>query len=218
MRPCDVLDLKYWTLMRDTGKRENPDNGYPGTLELPGRFYVRDDGGVAFTASANGVTSKGSKFPRMELHQMRDVYGHRAEWHSVGMHALTASLALDASGLKKRKRLNGIQIHDGRDEVCQVMLHEERGLVLAYDDGHKFVKIDPDYKSGTRCTVRLRSANNSIAVYYNGQKVGSMKARGTTWSWKLGCYLQSNTADYDEPEDATGTVVVWSCVLTGGAA
>jgi hypothetical protein len=217
MRPCDILDLEYWTLMRDTGPAEHPDNGYPGCSSWPDKFYARLDHAVAFTARVDGTTSKGSEFPRVELHQMKDKHGNRAEWNSRDRHCLTATLSLDTRKLVKRKRLVGTQIHSGGDDVCQVMLHETRGLILMFADGKRFLPIDGDYKDGTKFALRLCSESDTITVYYNWRKVGTIKAHGTTWSWKIGCYLQSNVKDYHEPPGASGTVVVWSCVLTGGS-
>ena len=215
-KPSEVLDLRFWTLMRDTGQQEDPDNGYPLDLVVPGKFYVTGDKGVAFTARAGGVSSSGSHFCRYELRQMVDAKGTKAAWNSKDRHRLDCVLSIDARNLKKRKRINGMQIHSGKDDVCQIMLHETRGLGFIHNDGKSWVDLEPKYVDGTPFKCSVEVANNRIVVYYNDSKKADVPKTGTTWFWKMGCYLQTDVPKYGEDPNATGTVIIYSYALTGG--
>ena len=210
--PSDILDLRTWTVMLPTGTQGRPDNGYMIDKDVAGVFYVRD-GAVMFRANAGGVHSPNSKFARCEAREMTDSRWTKAAWPSTGPRSLEVDLAIDASGLVARKRINGVQIHDGADDVCQVMRHESRGLGLAHDDGRSWEPIDPGYVDGTRFTCKVTVAGDRIRVFYNGRQVVDIPKKGTGWYWKMGCYLQTDVPTYHEAPDATGEVVIWRYTL-----
>jgi hypothetical protein len=212
-RPNEVLDLRFWTLMRDTGSQGDPDNGYPLDAVVENKFFVREDGGVVFRARAGGVHSQGSKFCRYELRQMDDAAWKKSAWNSSGKRSLECVIALNTDNLVKRKRLNGMQIHGGSDDICQIMLHETWGLGFMHNDGKSWVSIDPAYESGTKCTVKIEAGYDRIVVWYNGVKKVDVPKKGTTWFWKMGCYLQTDVPTYKEDPSATGEVVIWSYTL-----
>jgi poly(beta-D-mannuronate) lyase len=212
--PSDVLDLHHWTIMLPTGAQGDPDNRYVIGETIPDTLFVRD-GGVVFRAPANGFHSPNSKYARCEAREMRDADWTKAAWSSKGPRSLECDLAIDARGLTGRRRINGMQIHDGGDDVCQVMRHETKGLVFAHNDGKSFEPIDPLYVDGTRFTCKITVQDNRIKVDYNGRRVVDVPKTGSGWYWKFGCYNQSGGAsEHKEPADAFGEVVVYRYELT----
>lgn len=210
--PADVLDLRHWTIMlpRLRPGSDKPENTYGGRWgELPGELFVRADRGVVFRAPANGGHSPGSKFPRTECREMADEQWTKAAWSSSEPHSLECEMAIDASGLVKRKRICGMQIHDAKSDVCQVQRHETKGLVFVHNDGDSLEVIDPDYVDGTRFTCKITATGGRLLVDYNGARKVDVAAAGEQWYWKYGCYLQSNVEHYGEPVGAFGEVVVW---------
>lgn len=213
--PSDILDLRNWTIMLPTGGQGDPDNDYLIGETIPNVFFVRD-GAVVFRTPADGVHSPNSKYARTEARQMEDGDWTKSAWPSSGDHSLECVLSIDASNLEGRKRINGMQIHDGGDDVCQLMRHESEGLGLMHDDGESFEVIDPDYVDGTKFKCKIQAVNDTIQVFYNGQHVVDIEKSGSGWYWKFGCYLQTGGAsEYEEPDGAYGEVTVWSYTMTG---
>lgn len=214
--PSDVLDLRHWTVMLPVGKQGDPDNDYMIGKSIPNVFFVRD-GGVVFRTPAGGVHSPNSKYARTELRQMADDDWTKAAFDSSGDHSLEAELSLDASGFSKRKRLNGLQIHNGGDDVCQIMRHETDGLGFMHKDGDEFIPIDPDYVDATRFKCKIEAKNDRIKVWYNDKLAVNVEKSGSGWYWKAGCYNQTDVPNYGEAPDACGEVVIYRLVTTGGA-
>lgn len=220
-RPDEVLDLRLWTVMlprlKDDG--DTPMNDYASKWgnSYPDWFFVRDVDGtpaVVFRTPADGDHSKNSKYARTECREMVDTDWGEASWSSKGPRSLTCDLAIDASGLSRRKRINGMQIHDGGDDVCQIMRHEEWGLGLMHSDGKSWESIDPDYRDGERFTCTLAAKDDRITVDYNGRRVVDIPKKGSSWYYKFGCYLQSGgSSEFEEPAGASGEVVVFSYEL-----
>jgi hypothetical protein len=220
-RPDEVLDLRLWTVMLPEMKPDGdtPRNDYAKKwgADYPTWFFVRN-GAVVFRTPANGDHSKNSNYARTEAREMVDTDWTEAAWSSKGPRSLTCDMAIDASGLTRRKRINGMQIHDGGDDVCQVMRHETNGLGLMHSDGKKWEPIDPGYKDGQRFTCTLSVEGDRIRVDYNGRRVVDIAKKGSSWYFKWGCYLQSGGAsEFEEPAGAYGEVVVWDYAVTGGA-
>lgn len=215
--PSDILDLDLWTIMLPTGSEGDPDNDYAidwGTI--PNVFFVRD-GGVVFRTPADGFHSPNSKYARTEARQMLDADWEKAAWPSSGDHSLECVLSIDATHLVGRERINAMQIHDGGDDVCQLMLHEEWGLGLMHDDGDTWESIDPDYVDGTKFKCKIHAIGDTIQVFYNGQHVVDIDKAGSGWYWKMGCYLQTGGAsEFVEPDGAYGEVTIYSYTMTGG--
>jgi hypothetical protein len=209
--PSDVLDLRKWTIMLPTGAQGDPDNEYVIGRSIPNTLFVDSDGAVVFrTDVVNGVHSPNSKYARTEAREMKDDDWTKAAWSSSGPRWFEASLAIDTSHLTTRKRCNGIQIHNGSDDVCQVMAREDGKLGLMHNDGGSFVVIDPEYK-GARFTCRVTVAANRIKVHYNGALKVDIPKQGTGWYWKWGCYSQTGGAStYKEPAGSYAQVKVWS--------
>jgi hypothetical protein len=215
-KPADILDLAKWTLMLPTGSEGDPDNTYAVRWGvLPGLFYVDSSDAVVFETPANGFHSSGSKYARTELRQMKDTNWTKAAWPSTEAHSLECDMLIDTSGLSGRKRINGMQIHDGGDDVCQIQARENGQLGLAHNDGASWEVIDPAYK-GQRFVCKLVvTGTGRLQVFYNGTKKADVAKTGTGWFWKFGDYLQSGGAsEYKEPAGARGKVKVWRYAVT----
>jgi hypothetical protein len=217
--PSNVLDLTKWTIMLPTGGQGDPDNDYIIGRSIPDTLYVPSGGGVVFKTRADGVHSSGSKYPRTEARQMADANWTKAAWQpsSATIHSLECDMAIDTRNLAKRPRVNGMQIHDGADDVCQVMRREGMGLGLMHNDGASWAAIDPAYADGTRFVCRIEVQSSRLRVYYNGVKKVDIAKTGSGWYWKFGCYMQTNVADWGEAPDAFGLVTVYRYTLAGGA-
>jgi hypothetical protein len=220
--PTDVIpEFARWTTMTPTGSQGDPDNDFYIGESIPDVYYVGSDGGVVFNCDVNGFHSSGSKYCRTENRMQSTKPGEwnpKNAWSSSGDHRLAAELSIDTSKLATRKRGNGVQIHDGGDDVCQIMKHETNGLGLMHSDGKKWESIDPNYKDGQRFAVEIQAVNNRIVVLYNGVKKVDIAKAGNGWYWKIGAYSQTGGAsDYKEPAGARFKVTVYSCTITGGA-
>lgn len=220
--PTGVIpEFTRWTTMTTTGSEGDPDNEFYLGESVPGVYYVGTDGGVVFNCDPNGYHSSGSKFPRVENRMQSDkpnTWTPKSAWSSSGNHKLSAELSIDTSKLSARKRGNAIQIHDGGDDVCQIMKHESWGLGLMHSDGKKWESIDPNYKDGQRFACEIQAVNNRIVVLYNGIKKVDIAKTGTGWFWKIGAYVQTGGAsEFKEPQGARYRVTVYSCAITGGA-
>jgi hypothetical protein len=104
------------------------------------------------------------------------------------------------------------QIHDGSDDVMQVRLEGKR-LMAQYNDGQSEITIDPAYVLGTVFEVRIVAANSRVQVYYNGQLKATINKSGSSWYFKSGTYLQSNTSKGEKPT-AAGEVVIYALKVT----
>jgi hypothetical protein len=226
--PTDVLPiLKTWTVTTTTGKPGSPTNKYPigDHAEIPGVFYVRPDRGVMFHATVNGVTTPNSKRCRVEGRQMADDRWTKAAWNGADPHTLDADLWISTAGLSKRKRVSGLQIHDGGDDVLQVLADAEHGLIVLTDDGKTMTVLDPGYHNEQRVKVGIETGVDKrkigdktvadVVVTYNGVEKARFTKTGTSWYFKAGAYLQASMAEHGEPPTAYGEVVIYSMAATG---
>ena len=211
--PSTVLDLSNWYLTLPTGNKGKPDTIYRPELDTYTSTAFRLNSaknGVAFTATAGGVTTSGSKYPRSELREMTG--DRKAGWsNKSGTHTLVARQAITKLPPKKPEIVSA-QIHDGSDDVMQVRLEGKR-LMTQYNDGQSEITIDPAYVLGTVFEVRIVAANSRVQVYYNGQLKATINKSGSSWYFKSGTYLQSNTSKGDKPT-AAGEVVLYALKVT----
>jgi poly(beta-D-mannuronate) lyase len=221
--PTDILpELKRWTITLPTGSEGDPDNDYMIGKSVPGVFFVGDHGGVVFRANAGGATTANSDYPRAEGRQMRDDDWTKEARPSSEPHTLECDLAIDTRGLRARRRISAMQIHDGGDDVVQLIFDADEGLGLSHDDGDSWELIDPDYRDGTRFTCRFVTVpqpdedDDRVQVFYNDRQVVDILKRGSGWYDKVGAYLQT-APKWGEADDATGEVVVWRLVVNGGS-
>lgn len=208
--------LRNWTIMLPTGGEGDPDNDYVVDADVPG-FYFVEDGAVVFRCPADGVHSPNSKYPRCEAREMDNDDWDKAAWSSAGPRTLTAELAIDTSHLSARKRINGLQIHDGGDDVLQIMAREDGALGIAHNDGDDFETLVTDYR-GERfaCSIEVRDHTVRVTASARGtSRTYELPKRGSSWYWKAGCYLQTGGAsEHREPAGAYGEVRLYSLDVT----
>ena len=209
---ADVVDPAQWYLTLPTGKAGDPetvDGAELTTLSNPAFRFDRRRGGVQFRATAGGVTTKNSDYPRSELRE--EVGGEHAAWSNTsGTHTLDVCQAVTELPEAKPHVVTA-QIHDSESDVMQVRL-EGAKLMVRYADGKKDFVLDPAYELGTPYAVRIQAAEGRIAVSYNGKEMGTIDQSGSGWYFKTGAYLQSNT-DKGDAADAAGTVELYSAVV-----
>jgi hypothetical protein len=73
VRPGQLLDLRNWYLTLPTGSAGRPDTVEQPDLDRYSSPFFQVDpqrDGVVFTATAGGVTTKNSTYPRSELREM----------------------------------------------------------------------------------------------------------------------------------------------------
>jgi hypothetical protein len=231
--PTDVLPaLTTWTITTTTGQPGKPTNNYPAKLggEIPNVFYVTGDSGVMFRATVDGVTTPNSKRCRVEARQMADDNWTKAAWNGDEPHSLDADLWISTANLHKRKQVSALQIHDGGDDVLQVLADAEAGLIVKANDGKTIRVLDPDYQDGQRFTCRIATGLNprredgrdtaDVAVTYYGHDGPPVTELfpdkvGTSWYFKAGCYNQASIAEHGEPPTAYGEVCIYSLAVTG---
>jgi hypothetical protein len=209
---ADVIDPDQWYLTLPTGKAGDPDtvDGAKLTGLSNAAFqFDRRRGGVQFRATAGGVTTKNSDYPRSELRE--ETGGEHAAWSNTsGVHTLDVCQAVTELP-KEKPDVVTAQIHDDKSDVMEVRL-EGTKLIAQYADGKKDFVLDPAYRLGTPYAVRIQAADGKITVSYNGKKMGTIDQSGSGWYFKTGSYVQSNT-DKGEKADAAGSVVLYSAVV-----
>lgn len=216
--PLDLIpELRTWTVMLPRGSEGDPDNDYAGDWgNIPDLFFARDNA-VVLRCPADGVTSGGSDYPRTELRQMVDTEWTKAAWPSSGAHTLTCDLAIDTRGLTTRPRISAMQIHDGGDDVMQLIYERGVGLGVSHKDGNAWELLWRDYRDAQAFRCAIGAVDDHITVNINGLRLLDIPKSGSGWYWKVGTYIQSGgQSKHHEPEGAYGEVVLYSLTTTGG--
>ena len=125
--PGELIDTNEWYLTLPTGKEGSPDtvegsnlaNYHSKFFDLTGK---RD--GIVFNASADGVTTKNSHYPRSELREMNGereglLVGHQG-------HARHGGRRGDHQAPDSKPEVVAVQIHDAEDDVMQIHLRARR--------------------------------------------------------------------------------------------
>jgi len=209
--PGKVLDLSHWKLTLPIS------GNHPGraseilpvelaSYRLAPWFEVADDGGVRFRAHCGGVPTKGSKYPRCELRELADG-GKPAAWSTSdgGVHTMTATLAITATPPVKRHVVCA-QIHDADDDLLMIRLEGGRLLIERNTAGD--VLLAPNYRLGTRFTVKIEAAAGQVKVWCDDElKMDWAVSRGGCY-FKAGCYTQSLPVNGDQA-DSFGEVAIY---------
>jgi poly(beta-D-mannuronate) lyase len=212
--PAKVLDLSHWrlTLPVDTAHRGHPDELSQPELDSfvhPSYFFVNEGAtGVVFRAHCGGITTKGSKYPRCELREMRDHGGRiRAEWGTDDdiIHTMAMRVSITQTPPVK-KHVVCAQIHDADDDVLMVRL--EGTKLLIERSGIEDVVLDRDYKLGTPFALKIQAGNRHIKVWHNDVLKLNWNVSRTGCYFKAGCYTQSNPSKGDTA-DAFGEVLIY---------
>jgi hypothetical protein len=215
--PSQVLDLSGWklTLPEDTSHPGNPDERSGKDLvkfQDSRCFRVAAQGqGVWFRAPCGGVTTKGSQYPRCELREMKLDGAKKANWGTADgqRHTMITSLAILKTPAVK-KHVVCAQIHDAEDDLMMVRLEGKKLFVERND--LPAVRLDSNYKLGTRFSVKIEAEDGHVKVWYNEQlKMDWVVTRGGCY-FKAGCYTQSNLKKGDAAT-AAGEVVVYQLTV-----
>lgn len=215
--PSAVLDLSRWKLTLPTG---HP--GHPTEIRQPHLRGFRGDvhfhldaarRGVVFRAPVGGITTEHSTYPRSELREMVPGGAREARWsNTAGQHVLTVTQAITATPRAKPHVVAG-QIHDEDDDVVMVRLEGRRLFVES--DGDEIGVLDPDYRLGTRFTLKIVATPGGIWVGYSGSAPARSVHLGKVGHgmyFKVGCYPQSNPSRGDA-RTAFGEVVVYALAV-----
>ncbi|HEX7897656.1 MAG TPA: polysaccharide lyase family 7 protein [Planctomycetota bacterium] len=173
------VDLRGWKLTLPVGK---PDE----IRDLAGfksEHFESGPDGLLFRAPVEGVTTKGSSYPRCELREL-------ALWSTEsGTHTMSITQAITRLPARKPHVVAG-QIHDARDDVIMIRLE---GKTLFVEGGGKDLGLlDPAYALGTFFDVKVVAAASRIRVAYNGADKVDVERPAVGCYFKAGVYTQSN--------------------------
>lgn len=195
--PAKVLDLSKWKLTLPTGAPGKPDEVFQpalGTFVSSTFFRLNDTkDAVLFRANADGVTTRGSGYPRSELREMTGPAtsnAHKASWSSgSGTHTLFIDQAVTHLPDVKKHIVVG-QIHNDDDDVIVFRLEDKKLFIDL--NGQVGPTLTSNYALGTRFTVQFVVADNKTDCYYNGTKVYTHAKSFTDSYFKAGAYVQSS--------------------------
>ena len=196
--PSELLDTKDWYLTLPTGKEGDPDLVEGSALaNYHSQYYQLNESknAVVFTAGTGGATTSGSEYPRSELREMAG--SEKASWDGrKGRHTMEIVEAITQTPDKKPDVIAG-QIHGTSDDLMQIHLSGQN-LRVKYDDGRKFVDLEPNYQLGTMFSVKIESAEGRVKVWYNGQQKADLPISSSTSYFKAGVYTNSNPSKGDK--------------------
>lgn len=221
--PSAVIDLTNWKLNIPVAGSNGfskeimqPDlNGYADEY-----FHVNTAGdAVVFRAHANGVTTKGSSYPRSELREMQNNGKDKASWNIAsggGTHTMLITQSVTHLPTQKPHVVVG-QIHDADDDVIVFRL-ENKKLFIDHN-GTAGPVLTSNYQLGTKFTVQFIAGGGAVRCYYNGTYVESYSSTATGCYFKAGMYTQSKTTEKGGREDkddanAYGELEVYSLTVT----
>jgi hypothetical protein len=192
--PSQILDLKSWKLTLPTGSTGSPKEIVQPALatfaSTPWFQPTSDCAAVVFRSAVDGVTTKGSSYPRSELREMSDG-GSDAAWSSAsGTHTLTVTESFNRLPQGK-PQLVGAQIHDDSDDISVFRL-EGSNLYVTDGDNPHFKLVTSDYALGTRYQARYVVSDGTVKAYYNGQLQATLSKSFSNAYFKAGAYTQAN--------------------------
>lgn len=210
----DLTDWK-WTGPIDSngdGKADEVKQPTLDTFKLTPYFYVRADGGTAFRAPCDGVTtSTNTAFARSELREMENGGRDVAAWDSDDGVLRSLEVDLMFTHLPEIKpHVVGIQIHNGSDDVTTLRL-EGTDLWVTKGDA-KYKKIAAGYQLNTRIRVRVEVTPAGIRWFLNGNWVATIDGTYEDCFWKAGCYTQASSRvpkTSDKYGEGYGEVVIY---------
>ncbi len=175
-----TVDLSGWKLALPVGSPGKPAEvprpqlGAAGT----GRWFgAAGEGGVAFRAPVDGVTTCGSHYPRSELREMNG--GAPAAWSATsGTHRMSVVEAFTHLPAGK-PRLVGAQIHDDKHDVTVFRLEGSNLYVTNANNPH-FHLITSTYELGIPFEATYVVHDGQIQAYYNGALQATLSAPSLT--------------------------------------
>ena len=213
--PGQLLDLSVWKLTLPTGSQGAPEEVNEQSLSDYGGspwFRTTPDCGVAFRAPVDGVTTKGSSYPRSELREM-GAGDSAASWSAdSGTHWLAVTEAF-TSLPEGKPELVGAQIHDDSDDIAVFRLEGTRLYVTNGDDPH-YQLVTDDYRLGTVFDAAFLVTGGMVGAYYNGRLVAQISRSFSHAYFKVGAYTQANCARVSPCDDGNyGETVVYSLAV-----
>ena len=215
--PAQVLNLTSWKLTvpmtnprKPTGDAQQIAQPALASFERDPWFVVQPGcHGVRFRAPVNGVTTKGSKYPRSELREMRADGRSPASWSSsTGTHTMTIREAITHVPVQKPDVVAG-QIHDASSDLSVFRL-EGRKLYVTDGNNSHYKLVTSDYVLGTVFEARYVVSDGTINAYYNGALQASIHKPFAGAYFKAGVYTQANCTNASPCSDANyGEVVIY---------
>lgn len=219
--PAQVLNLTDWKL---TIPVKNLDKPTGDALQIAGHklasfqldpwFIVQPScKGVRFRAPVNGVTTKGSKYPRSELRERTDGGRSNASWSSnVGTHTMTIREAITHLPAQKPDVVAG-QIHNAGSDLSVFRL-EGRKLYITDGNNSHYKLVTSDYLPGTVFEASYVVSNGKIMAYYNGVLQVTISKNFAGAYFKAGAYTQANCSNASPCSgDNYGEVVIYSLTV-----
>jgi hypothetical protein len=211
--PADVLDIARWKVTLPVGSPGKPTELAGDKLRNVDSPWCKPtpDGGIAFAAPVNGVTTSGSKNPRAELRELDPATGKGAAWSGTkGTHIITVVEAFTRLP-EGKPHVVGVQIHDSANDVTVFRLEGTKLYVTSGNDNH-FKLIDSNYQLGSKFVAQYVVSGGKILAYYNGRLVAELPGNITDCYFKAGAYVQANCTEKNVPcrADNIGEVVVYS--------
>lgn len=214
--PGQVLDLSAWKLTLPTGSAGSPEEVSEQSLSsYGGSQWFRTTpacDGVVFRAPVDGVTTKGSSYPRSELREMGSG-DSAASWSAdSGTHWLAVTEAF-TSLPEGKPELVGAQIHDDSDDIAVFRLEGTKLYVTDGDNPH-YQLVDGDYQLGTVFDAAFLVTGGMVGAYYNGRLVAQISRSFSNAYFKVGAYTQANCSRVSQCHDGNfGETVVYSLAV-----
>ncbi len=196
----DNFDLSHWKITlpeagdgsKHAKEVENLEN-----YEHDDYFYVADDGAMVFRIPTDGITTKGSKYPRSELREM-DGNGEKVYWQleDSDSHTMTATLTVDEVPVRDK----GV---DGRVIVGQIHGADKEPIRLYYDRENIYFNNDqsgadnsenrfylenengerPQIALGEKFSYQITATKETLTVklYHNGEEYTSVTPMNEVW-------------------------------------
>jgi hypothetical protein len=212
--PAQILNLANWKQTLPIGSSGQPTEIKNSSLKNYAHdscFRVNSAGsGVVFRAPVNGVTTKGSSYPRSELREMQSGGDSMANWSTKsGTHTMFIDQAITAVPKNKKHVVAG-QIHDADDDVIVIRLEYPKLFVDI--NGQEGPTLDSNYTLGKRFTVKFVAEGGQIKIFYNGASAPAYTLKKSTSGcyFKAGAYTQSNCSkEKDCSSGNYGEVVIY---------
>lgn len=195
--------LEGWklTLPYDTPVKGRPDEiGWPALARFADDrcFFTDEEGRLVFRARCDGVTTKGSKYPRTELREMEGA--REAAWDVADAKIRRLDLVFAVTHLPEVKpHVVCAQIHDASRDVLMVRL--EGSKLLLERTGREDVVLERKYVLGSAVAVQVEAGAGRIRVWYQDELRADWPENARGCYFKAGCYVQSNVSKGDAPED-----------------
>lgn len=220
--PAKILDLINWKLTLPTGTERQPTEITQPRLanyQNDPWFRVTEDGlGVLCRAAVDGVTTRGSQYPRSEFREMTNNGRTNASWSSAsGIHTMLIDQAITAIPKTKGEVVAG-QIHDEKDDIIVVRLEFSKLYINVA--GKNVHLLDPNYALGKRFKIKFEVSGDQTRVYYNDgpDPVYILDKNYSGAYFKAGAYTQSNCSREGSPslcnDNNYGEVVLYQLAVT----